>query len=164
MKKLILLLIIFISIQVKAQIPMPDDTIPRYQIMIGSASFDSTRVINDTIYYKLIRTGQIMDKWDDIHRDSINNMNYVNTPDITRITPLKELDSIGLYLYILGQTWEAYQLGNDSLLNCRIALQNLKVHTASTTTVNDNIKDIISKTDIINSKRTKIIYTPKYKK
>ena len=163
MKKLFVIILLIIASNLNAQTSATIDTIPMYQIMIGSHSLDSIRVIDDTIFYKLTRQGQIMDKWDDIHQDSISKINYINTPPINRIINLYELDSLGESLFILSNVWDNYKLGLDSLSSVYSALSYVKFRANTVKDISENIKDIILKTDIINSKRTKIIFTPNYK-
>jgi len=153
MKKIILILSLFLSICSFAQV----DTLPKYQIMIGNANKDTINQINTIVMVKLVMYGQgVMQKWDYIHTDTITHINYINTPEITRVASLPDLMQLAPPLTELNNNWSLFLQGFKDLPTIQSDLNNFKLSIINMS-IDLQIKSILLNLAITNTNATKVI-------
>jgi len=175
MKKTILILSLFLSIGAMAQ-ELPQDTTPKYLLMFGSKNIDTIKAINETVMAQAIKNcivqipdslsdslkkqqiaicKQSMQQWDDIHTDTVTFINFINTPDLSRIGSLPDLQIIKPYLDTLEIDVYMFQQGFISLneLNNKIQLLLVEIDKQP---IDANTKFILNSLIMENYNRTKI--------
>jgi len=98
----------------------------------------------------------MMERWDNIHQDTINKKLYITFCQYDRIKDLYLIQTIRSQIDLLFANWNFYKAGIISFSEMEIKLEEFK-NSVKNADIDPLLIDIFKNTYIINYKKTKII-------